>query len=208
MSKSKDKDPKSDDMDNQVTLKHPFTTAEGNLLSHVNLTAIQVREMNKARKQAGNDSIDVEIATLSESCGVAEADIDEMHLSDYYAVIDKFKELNVGDPEEDAKASPHKYTLKHKFTTGAGAPINQLNVRGIKVREMKQAQRRGDGNSTDTECAMIAVACDLLMEDLDNMYMIDYNAVSARFSILNSDTSEPVADDAGTTSEVVSHSAE
>ena len=208
MSTAKDKEPKSDDIDNQVTLKHPFTTAEGNLLSHVNLTAIQVREMTKARKQAGNDSIDVEMATLSESSGVAEEDIDEMHLSDYYAVIDKFKELNVGEPEKDAKASPHKHTLKHKFTTGAGAPINQLNVRGIKVREMKQAQRRGDGDSTDTECAMIAVACDLLMEDLDNMYMIDYNAVSARFSILNSDTTEPVANASGTTSEVVSHPAE
>lgn len=75
--------------------------------------------------------------------------------------------------------------LKHPFTTAAGAPIEQVHVRGINVREMKQAQRRGDGDSAEIELAMVAVACDLVVEDLDDMQMIDYQAVSARFSELN-----------------------
>ena len=63
--------------------------------------------------------------------------------------------------------------LKHPFTTAAGAPIEQVHVRGIKVREMKQAQRRGNGDSAEIELAMVAVACDLVLEDLDDMHMID-----------------------------------
>ncbi|ERL56135.1 phage tail assembly protein [Psychrobacter aquaticus] len=75
--------------------------------------------------------------------------------------------------------------LKHPYTTAAGAPINQVNVRGINVREMKQAQRRGGTDEAETETAMVAVSCDLVMEDLDDMHMIDYQAVRARFSSLN-----------------------
>lgn len=88
--------------------------------------------------------------------------------------------------------------LQHPFTTAAGAPIEQINVRGIKVREMKQAQRRGNGDSAETELAMVAVACDLVVEDLDEMHMIDYQRVSARFSAINIGSSEQsMADDAG-----------
>lgn len=88
--------------------------------------------------------------------------------------------------------------LAHPFTTAAGAPVNQINVRGIKVREMKQAQRRGDGDSAEIELAMVAVACDLVVEDLDEMHMIDYQRVSARFSQINVGSGdESVADDAG-----------
>lgn len=88
--------------------------------------------------------------------------------------------------------------LKHPFTTAAGAPIEQVHVRGITVREMKQAQRRGGNDSAEIELAMVAVACDLVVEDLDDMQMIDYQRVSARFSKLNVGSGdEPVADDAG-----------
>lgn len=102
-----------------------------------------------------------------------------------------------------AKASTPNQPIKlqHPFTTAAGAPINQINVRGIKVREMKQAQRRGGNDSADIELAMVAVACDLVVEDLDEMHMIDYQAVSARFSSINvgkSDSDESVADATGT----------
>ena len=89
--------------------------------------------------------------------------------------------------------------LKHPFTTAAGAPIEQVHVRGIKVREMKQAQRRGNGDSAEIELAMVAVACDLVLEDLDDMHMIDYSKVRARFQSLNFDSSdEPVAESTGT----------
>lgn len=88
--------------------------------------------------------------------------------------------------------------LKHPFTTAAGAPVNQVKVRGIKVREMKQAQRRGGNDSAEIELAMVAVACDLVVEDLDEMQMIDYQAVSARFSELNvGRRTESVADASG-----------
>lgn len=88
--------------------------------------------------------------------------------------------------------------LQHPFTTAAGAPIEQVHVRGITVREMKQAQRRGGNDSAEIELAMVAVACDLVVEDLDDMQMIDYQRVSARFSKLNVGSNDgSVAEDAG-----------
>ena len=89
--------------------------------------------------------------------------------------------------------------LKHPYTTAAGIPIEQVHVKSINVRQMKQAQRRGGTDEAEVETAMVAMACDLVPEDLDEMQMIDYSAVRARFSQLNfGSTSEPVAESAGT----------
>jgi len=80
--------------------------------------------------------------------------------------------------------------LKHPYKTAAGAPINQVQVNPITVRQMKQAQRRGGSDEAETETAMVAVACDLVMEDLEDMHMIDYSKVRARFQLLNFDSSD------------------
>ena len=46
---------------------------------------------------------------------------------------------------------------------------------------------------------MVAMACDLVVEDLDEMMMIDYTAVRSRFQQLNfSHTAGQVAESAGT----------
>ncbi len=75
--------------------------------------------------------------------------------------------------------------LQHPYKTDAGVPIEQVNVRGITVREMKNAQRVGDGDEISTNYAMVATACDLVQEDLDKMMAIDFQAVQNRFLKLN-----------------------
>ena len=102
--------------------------------------------------------------------------------------------------DTDNTAKPNKpITLKHPYKTAAGAPINQVQVQPITVRQMKQAQRRGGNDEAETETAMVAIACELVMEDLEDMHMIDYSKVRARFQSLNFDSSdEPVAESTGT----------
>lgn len=93
--------------------------------------------------------------------------------------------------DTDNTAKPNKpITLKHPYKTAAGAPINQVQVQPITVRQMKQAQRRGGTDEAETETAMVAVACDLVVEDLDEMHMIDYSKVRARFQSLNFDSTD------------------
>ena len=75
--------------------------------------------------------------------------------------------------------------LKHPYKTAAGAPINQVQVSAITVKQMKLAQRRGGTDEAETETAMVAAACDLVMEDLEDMHMIDYTKLRARFQSLN-----------------------
>lgn len=89
--------------------------------------------------------------------------------------------------------------LQNPFTTAAGVPIEQIHVKPINVRQMKQAQRQGGGDDAETETIMVAMACDLVVEDLDEMMMIDYTAVRNRFQQLNfSHTAGQVADTTGT----------
>lgn len=89
--------------------------------------------------------------------------------------------------------------LKHPFTTAAGVPIEQIHVKQINVRQMKNAQKQGGGDDAETETIMVAMACDLVVEDLDEMMMIDYTAVRNRFQQLNfSHTAGQVAEPTGT----------
>ena len=93
----------------------------------------------------------------------------------------------------------HPIKLQNPFTTAAGVPIEQIHVKPINVRQMKQAQRQGGGDDAETETIMVAMACDLVVEDLDEMMMIDYTAVRNRFQQLNfSHTAGKVAEPTGT----------
>lgn len=88
--------------------------------------------------------------------------------------------------------------LQHPYTTDAGAPIEQVNVRMITVREMRHAQRTNVGDELSANFSMIATACDLVPEDLDKMMAIDFQAVQQRFLRLNiGDTTKPMADTTG-----------
>ncbi len=101
------------------------------------------------------------------------------------------------ETDNDAKTNK-PIPLKHPYKTAAGAPINQVQVSGITVKQMKLAQRRGGTDEAETETAMVAAACDLVMEDLEDMHMIDYTKVRARFQSLNFDSSdESVAEPTG-----------
>lgn len=101
-------------------------------------------------------------------------------------------------PDIPTQDTPVK--LKHPFTTAAGVPIEQIHVKQINVRQMKNAQRQGGDDQAETETIMVAMACDLVVEDLDEMMMIDYVAVRDRFQKLNlNHTQRQVAESAGAT---------
>lgn len=88
----------------------------------------------------------------------------------------------------DKTAIPAKQTaikLQHPYTTDAGVPVEQVQVKSITVRQMKMAQRMGGDDQAEVETAMVAMACDLVPEDLEKMQMIDYVAVRERFQQLN-----------------------
>ncbi|WP_019672311.1 phage tail assembly protein [Psychrobacter lutiphocae] len=93
------------------------------------------------------------------------------------------------DTKKEAVAN-QPIKLQHPFATDAGVPVEQVTVKGITVRQMKQAQRRGGSDEAEVETAMVAVACDLVVEDLENMQMVDYVAVRERFQQLNFNRTE------------------
>ncbi len=75
--------------------------------------------------------------------------------------------------------------LQTPFTTDAGVPVEQVTVKPLTVRQMKTAQKQGGGDDAETESIMVAMSCDLVVEDLDKMLMNDYMAVRERFQALN-----------------------
>ncbi|MFB2538809.1 phage tail assembly protein [Acinetobacter sp. c3-l95] len=103
-------------------------------------------------------------------------------------------------PKQNAKPVSEVIQLQHPFTTAAGVPIEQIHIKQINVRQMKQAQRAGAGDDAEVETAMVAIACDLVVEDLDEMMMSDYAVVRERFQQLNfSRANKAVAETTGTT---------
>ncbi len=86
--------------------------------------------------------------------------------------------------------------LQYPFTTDAGVPIEQIHVKPLNVRQMKTAQKQGAGDDAETESIMVAMACDLVVEDLEKMMMIDYTAVRSRFQQLNFGSAKPPMADA------------
>lgn len=81
--------------------------------------------------------------------------------------------------------NPNTIKLQTPFTTDAGVPVEQVTVKPLNVRQMKTAQKQGGGDDAETETIMIAMSCDLVVEDLDKMFLNDYMAVRERFQALN-----------------------
>lgn len=75
--------------------------------------------------------------------------------------------------------------LQTPFTTDAGVPIEQVTVTPLTVRQMKTAQKQGGNDDAEVESIMVAMSCDLVVEDLDKMFLADYMAVRERFQQLN-----------------------
>lgn len=81
--------------------------------------------------------------------------------------------------------NPNTIKLETPFTTDAGVPIEQVTVKPLVVRQMKTAQKQGGKDDAEVESIMIAMSCDLVVEDLDKMFLNDYMAVRERFQALN-----------------------
>lgn len=81
--------------------------------------------------------------------------------------------------------NPNTIKLQTPFTKDAGVPVEQVTVKPLNVRQMKTAQKQGGGDDAETETIMIAMSCDLVVEDLDKMFLNDYMAVRNRFQQLN-----------------------
>ncbi|EDT2954291.1 phage tail assembly protein [Salmonella enterica subsp. enterica serovar Vinohrady] len=102
-----------------------------------------------------------------------------------------------------------KYTLQFPFTSAAGERIDVLQLRRLKVKDMRAARRASDKPEEWDEPLMAAMT-GLVAEDLAEMDLLDYQALQKRFQAMLSMATEPTATVAGNgaASEVVSLSAQ
>lgn len=101
------------------------------------------------------------------------------------------------------------YTLQFPFTSAAGERINALQLRRLKVKDMRVARRASDKPEEWDEPLMAAMT-GLVPEDLAEMDLLDYQALQKRFQSMLSMATEPAAAMAGdgAAGEVVSLSAQ
>lgn len=101
------------------------------------------------------------------------------------------------------------YILQFPFTSAAGDVINTLQLRRLKVKDMRNARRISEKPEEWDEPLMAAMT-GLVPEDLAEMDLLDYQALQKRFqSMLTVVTeSSPAMAGNGVTSEMVSLSAQ
>ena len=101
-----------------------------------------------------------------------------------------------------------KYILQFPFTSAAGENITELQLRRLKVKDMRTARRTSDKPDEWDEPLMAAMT-GLVPEDLSEMDLLDYQALQKRFQSMLSMATEPssVVAGNGAAGEVVSLSA-
>ena len=102
-----------------------------------------------------------------------------------------------------------KYTLQFPFTSAGGEHINVVQLRRLKVKDMRNARRTSDKPEEWDEPLMAAMT-GLVAEDLAEMDLLDYQALQKRFQSMLSmvtEPSAPVASD-GAAGEMVSFSSQ
>lgn len=101
------------------------------------------------------------------------------------------------------------YILQFPFTSAAGDVINTLQLRRLKVKDMRNARRISEKPEEWDEPLMAAMT-GLVPEDLAEMDLLDYQALQKRFqSMLTVVTeSSPAMAGYGVTGEMVSLSAQ
>lgn len=101
-----------------------------------------------------------------------------------------------------------KYILQFPFTSAAGERIGTLQLRRLKVKDMRTARRASDKPEEWDEPLMAAMT-GLVPEDLSEMDLLDYQALQKRFQAMLSMVTESAAALAGNgdAGEVVSLSA-
>ncbi len=89
-----------------------------------------------------------------------------------------------------------KYTLQFPFTSAAGERIDDLQLRRLKVKDMRAARRASDKPEEWDEPLMAAMT-GMETEDLAEMDLLDYQALQKRFQSMLSMATEPTATVAG-----------
>ncbi|STQ91409.1 phage tail assembly protein [Iodobacter fluviatilis] len=72
-------------------------------------------------------------------------------------------------------------TMQFPFTTAAGVKVESVTTRRLKVKDLKSIGERSGGSETQLELNGVALMCNLVPEDLEEMDAADYQAVKGRF---------------------------
>lgn len=72
------------------------------------------------------------------------------------------------------------FTLSYPFTTAAGTRIEQIELKRLTVKDLKQV-RKINKDPADWDEPLIARSTGILPEDLDNMDLADYMELQKRF---------------------------
>lgn len=97
--------------------------------------------------------------------------------------------------------------LQFPFTTAAGVSVTSLELRRLKVKDLKAIGKQAGSDEVLLEMLGVSRMCNIIPEDLDEMDAADYQQVKARFlEYVGVTPASPVRD--GSTSEVVPVSTE
>lgn len=75
------------------------------------------------------------------------------------------------------------FKLSYPFTIAAGTRIEQVELKRLTVKDLKQV-RKISKNPADWDEPLIARSTGLLPEDLDNMDLADYLQLQKRFQLI------------------------
>ncbi|HCO2532451.1 TPA: phage tail assembly protein [Escherichia coli] len=75
------------------------------------------------------------------------------------------------------------FKLSYPFTTAAGTRIEQVELKRLTVKDLKQV-RKISKKPADWDEPLIARSTGLLPEDLDNMDLADYLQLQKRFQLI------------------------
>ncbi|HHE6157119.1 TPA: phage tail assembly protein [Citrobacter freundii] len=96
------------------------------------------------------------------------------------------------------------FLLTYPFTTAAGARVEQVEMKRLTVKDLKQV-RKTSKDPADWDEPLIARSTGILPEDLDNMDLADYMELQKRFQQVTGlgKSNEDADAGAGATGEVV-----
>ncbi|HAK5377005.1 TPA: phage tail assembly protein [Salmonella enterica] len=96
------------------------------------------------------------------------------------------------------------FTLTHPFTTASGVRVEQIELKRLTVKDLKQV-RKISKDPADWDEPLIARSTGILPEDLDNMDLADYLQLQKRFQLVTGmgESGEGVDASTGAAGEVV-----
>ncbi|HFW5145823.1 TPA: phage tail assembly protein [Salmonella enterica subsp. enterica serovar Potsdam] len=96
------------------------------------------------------------------------------------------------------------FTLTHPFTTASGVRVEQIELKRLTVKDLKQV-RKISKDPADWDEPLIARSTGIPPEDLDNMDLADYLQLQKRFQLVTGmgESGEGVDASSGVAGEVV-----